>query len=349
MVSECVRKGAGIELRPQSGDPLSLLECDTAHWQNYPVFQSRRAFLAATTGLAVGCSRPESGVAEPSTPAAAMKLSLSVRVAESFSDKRNSTMNIDELIAMARRYGYEALCMRASQLGTHSPAEKVAEARAKLDAADLKVSMVTGDFAVPSNDELGPMLLRNITPYLDLAEALGSDLIRVCMKKDEDIAFARKSADEAAERDMRLGHQSHCASLFETVEGSLRVLQRVDRPNFGIIYEPANWFIAGEDYGIAAVRRMQPYIFNFYIQNHRLTPDGGTRVATWKHGAVPVDHIGIWESGGIDVSAVFDAMHEVGYRGYLTVHQAFGDVMPVEEAVRKSYDHLKPLTMLRTA
>ena len=44
-----------------------------------------------------------------------MKLSLSVRVAESFSDKRNSTMTIDELIAMAARYGYEALCMRASQ------------------------------------------------------------------------------------------------------------------------------------------------------------------------------------------------------------------------------------------
>ena len=213
-----------------------------------------------------------------------MKLSLSVRVAESFSDKRNSTMTIDELIAMAARYGYEALCMRASQLGTHSPAEQVAEAREKIAAAGLRVSMVTGDFAVPSNNEEGPMLLRNITPYLDLAESLGSDLIRVCMKKDEDIAFAQKSADEAAERGIRLAHQSHCASLFETVDGSLRVLEEVGRPNFGIIYEPANWFIAGEDYGIDSIRRMEPYLFNFYIQNHRLTPDGVTDVMTWKNG-----------------------------------------------------------------
>ncbi|MDE0263466.1 MAG: sugar phosphate isomerase/epimerase [Bryobacterales bacterium] len=278
-----------------------------------------------------------------------MKLSLSVRVAESFSDKRNSTMNIDELIAMAKRYGYEALCMRASQLGTHTPAEQIAEARAKIDAAGLKVSMVTGDFAVPSNNEEGPMLLRNITPYLDLAEALGSDLIRVCMKKDEDIGFARESADEAAERGIRLAHQSHCASLFETVDGSLRVLQEVGRPNFGIIYEPANWFIAGEDYGIDAIHQMQPYLFNFYIQNHRLTPDGVTKITTWKKGPVPVDHIGVWESGGVDVDAVFEAMHEVGYEGHLTIHQAFGDVMPVEEAVRKSYEHLKPLTMRRAA
>ena len=312
---------------------------------------SRRSFLATAAGLSFyGCSQPEAeeSAAEPAAVEAPMKLSLSVRVAESFSDKRNSEMTMDELIAMATSFGYQALCMRASQLGTHSPAEQVAEAREKIDAAGLKVSMVTGDFAVPSNNEEGPMLLRNITPYLDLADALGSSLIRVCMKKDEDIEFAQKSADEAAERGIRLAHQSHCASLFETVDGSLRVLEAINRPNFGIIYEPANWFIAGEDYGIDSIRKMKPYLFNFYIQNHRLTPDGVTDITTWKKGPVPVDHIGVWEEGGVDVAAVFDAMHEVGYEGYLTVHQAFGDVMPVEEAVRKSFEHLEPLTMART-
>lgn len=313
------------------------------------MLHSRRSFLAATAALAAaGCDPQETSPPETPAPEAPMKLSLSVRVAESFSDKRNSTMSIDELIALASRYGYEALCMRASQLGTHSPIERVAETRSKIAAAGLTVSMVTGDFAVPSNNDEGPMLLRNITPYLDLAEALGSDLIRVCMKRDEDIAFAQKSADEAAERGIRLAHQSHCASLFETVDGSLRVLRAVGRPNFGIIYEPANWFIAGEDYGIEAIRRMEPYLFNFYIQNHRLTPDGVTSVMTWKKGPVAVDHIGVWESGGIDVDAVFDAMHDIGYGGYLTVHQAFGDIMPVEEAVRRSYERLKPLTMRET-
>ena len=278
-----------------------------------------------------------------------MKLSLSVRVAESFFDKRNSDMTIDELIELASSLGYDALCMRASQVGTHTPAEVVAEVREKIDAAGLAVSMVTGDFAVPSNNEEGPMLLRNITPYLDLAESLGSSLIRVCMKKQEDIEFAQRSADEAAERGIRLAHQSHCASLFETVDGSAEALEAIGRPNFGIIYEPANWFIAGEDYGLESIRRMEPYLFNFYIQNHRLNPEGETKITTWTKGLVGVDHIGVWEAGGIDVDGVFDAMHEVGYEGYLTVHQAFGDVMPVEEAVRKSFEHLKPLTMQRTA
>ncbi len=312
---------------------------------------SRRAFLATSAGAAACGVSPDhqdqqGAAAAPENP---MKLSLSVRVAESFSDKRNSTMTIDELIAMASRYGYEALCMRASQLGTHSPPEAVAEAARKIKAAGLSVSMVTGDFAVPSNNDEGPLLLRNITPYLDLADVLGSSLIRVCMKTEEDIEFARSAADEAAERNIRLAHQSHCASLFETVDGSQRVLEAVGRPNFGIIYEPANWFLAGQDYGIDSIRRMQPYLFNFYIQNHRLSTDGVSTIQTWTQGPVTVDHIGVWEEGGIDVEGVFDAMHEVGYQGYLTVHQAFGDVMPVEEAVRRSYERLKPLAEARAA
>jgi sugar phosphate isomerase/epimerase len=202
--------------------------------------------------------------------------------------------------------------------------------------------MVTGDFAVPSNNEEGPLCLRNITPYLDLAEAFGADLIRICMKKDEDIVFAQKASDEARERSIRLAHQSHCASLFETVDGSLRVLTQVGRPNFGIIYEPANWLIAEENYGRETIRKLKPYLFNVYIQNHRLTPDGTAQVETWKRGKVPLEHIGVWEPGGVQVAEMFAGLYEVGYDAYVTVHQAFGDVMPVEEAVRRSYEYLKP-------
>ena len=81
--------------------------------------------------------------------------------------------------------------------------------------------MVTGDFFVPRNDDLGPDGLRNITPYLDLAVSFGADLIRICMKKEEDIPRVQRASDSAAERGIRLAHQPHCASLFETVEGSL--------------------------------------------------------------------------------------------------------------------------------
>ena len=208
--------------------------------------RTRREFLGAFSGLAAlglsaGCSRP--------SERGRMRLSLSVRVAEPFDSKDRSTMTIDQLIHLAAANRYGALCMRASQAGVASPPELVREMRQKIDRAGLVVSMVTGDIAVPSNNEHGPDGLRNITPYLDLAQAFGAGLIRIAMKKEEDIPRAQRASDEARERNIRLAHQSHCASLFETIAGTMRVLRAVNRPNFGLIYEPANWMIAGQEYG----------------------------------------------------------------------------------------------------
>jgi sugar phosphate isomerase/epimerase len=272
-----------------------------------------------------------------------MKLSLSVRVAEAFGSKEKSSMTIGELIQLAKRHGYQALCMRASQAGVHTSAQAVREMVARIQAAGLAVSMVTGDFAVPRNDEHGPDGLRNITPYLDLAQAFGADLIRICMKKNEDIRWAQKASDEARERGIRLAHQAHCASLFETVEGSLRVLKAVGRRNFGIIYEPANWLIAGQDYGSRTIRKLEPHIFNVYVQNHRLRAGGEATIRTWTRGPVALDHIGLWESGGVDFADVFGGLREIGYRGYVTVHQAFAGIMPIETAIQRSTDCLRRL------
>ena len=271
---------------------------------------------------------------------AKVKLSLSVRVAEEFFNKEKSTMTLDQLIAMARKHRFSALCMRASQLGVQTSPDLLKEAKRKIDAAGLNVSMVTTNFAVPSNNEQGPDLLRNIGPHLDLAQTLGSNLIRVCMKTEEDIPAAQRASDQARERNIRLAHQSHFASLFETVDGSLRVLKAVGRPNFGIIYEPANWLVTGENYGRDTLRRLRPYLFNVYVQNHRLTPDGKAALVTWNRGKVALDHIGIWDKGGVDYEEVAAGLHQVDYNGYVTIHQAFGDVMPVDEAVRRSREYL---------
>lgn len=304
---------------------------------------SRRSFLKGTIATsALIAMGNRSIIAAPE--GTGMRLSLSVRVAEDFSNKEKTTLTIDQLIDLAKKGGYSALCMRASQAGVQSPPERIKEIAAKIKQAGLKVSMITGDFAVPRNDERGPDCLRNIGPYLDLAEAFGSDLIRICMKKEEDIAAARKAADEARERKIRLAHQSHLSSLFETVDGSLRVLKAVGRPNFGLIYEPANWMAAGEDYARDAILKVKDYLFNVYVQNHRLNPNGKGVLNTWKRGQVRVDHIGLWDAGGVDSSSVFSGLRDVEYHGYITVHQAFAGIMSVEQAALKSAEFLKQFT-----
>ena len=271
-----------------------------------------------------------------------MKLSLSVRVAEKFHAKREANMTLAQLAALATQHGYSGLCMRASQVGTHSPPETVAAARTLLGRHSLAVSMLTGDFPIPENSDQGPQALRNITPYLDLAEQLDTQLLRVCLKEDADIAYARRAADEAAERDMRLAHQCHTRSLFEEIDRSLEVLTSIGRANFGLIYEPANLELCGQSYGLEAIRRLAPHIFNVYLQNHILTEDGPDIIDTWCCGAVRFRQIPLWEQGGISFPPLLDALRSVGYEGYVTVHQASA-ALGTEAAVRESARYLKRL------
>lgn len=118
---------------------------------------TRRSFMGAALGWAglAACSpsepaKPESGPSATSASSGPrMKLSLSVRVAEKFDNKRESSLTIEQLTRLAKDNGYGALCMRASQAGTHTDPEVVKTISKKIHDAGLAVSMVTGDFAVP--------------------------------------------------------------------------------------------------------------------------------------------------------------------------------------------------------
>ena len=163
-----------------------------------------------------------------------MKLSLSVRIAEA-PCKTRLTVPFTDLVQLAAELGYRAVCMRASAGGIGTPLDKLAAMREEVERAGLVVSMVTADADVPLNNEHGPDSLRNIVPSLDVAQALGCDLIRVCLKTADDVEHAQRSADLAAARGIRLAHQCHTTTLFEEVEPSIGWLKRINRPNFGLI------------------------------------------------------------------------------------------------------------------
>ncbi len=252
-----------------------------------------------------------------------MKLSLSVRIVEA-PCKTKLHLPLADVVRIAVDTGYQALCMRASAVGVQSSADELKAARETIESAGLHVSMVTADFNVPLNNDNGPVSLRDIGPSLDVAENLGCDLIRVCLKKTEDVSYARESADRAADRGIRLVHQCHTSSLFEEVEAMLDVLAEINRPNFGLIYEPANLMLCGQSYGEDTLRKLQPHLMNVYVQNHRLDPDGPVSLPTYCRGDVSFHHMDIWETGGVDFGEVFAGLKDITYDGYFTIHQAQG-------------------------
>ncbi len=261
-----------------------------------------------------------------------MYLSLSVRIAEGFLSKENPILDLAEVAEIACSSGYDALCMRASQIGIDTPESDVQDAVAQLQRRKLSVSMVTGDFAIVYNNTQGPLALRDIRPYVVLAKRLGAPLIRVALKETEDIPWARKAAEQASAQGVRLAHQCHTLSLFETVDSIERTLRAIDHPNFGLIYEPANLEICGQDYGSATIARLAPWIFNVYLQNQQLRADGRITLKTWCRGPVALDVIQIHEPGGIDFDAVFRGLHEIGYDGPVTVHQSAPEGTPPGES-----------------
>ena len=275
-----------------------------------------------------------------------MKLSLSVRVGEKYTNKREAAISLAKLADIAGAAGYHAICVRPSQIGIHSRREEVLLKARLLRQRGLRVSMVTGDFAIPENTDEGPHALRNIEPYLDLAEALDCHLVRVALRKDEDIVWAQRAADTAKERGITLTHQCHNRSLFERVDETLDVLRRIGRVNFGLTYEPANLECCGQSYGRETLKRFAPYLVNVYLQNQRVYFAGQSVMKTWCCGDVSFDQIPLWDDSGIDFPEIIAALEELGYTGYVTVHQA-ALLTPQEDAGRsaqylRSIGHFEP-------
>ena len=253
----------------------------------------------------------------------ALQLSLSVRVVEA-ACKTKLHVPFTDLVSIAADTGYDAVCMRASAGGVQTPLEELRHMRKVVEAKGLHVSMVTADSDVPLNNDDGPNSLRDIGPSLDVAEALGCDLIRVCLKTDADIPHAREAATHAADRGIRLAHQCHTTSIFEQVGQILANLDAIGQPNFGLIYEPANLMLCGENYGTETLRRLAPHMMNVYIQNHRLDPEGPVSLPTYCRGEVRFHHLSIWETGGVDTESVFSGLRVIGWTGHFTIHQAEG-------------------------
>jgi len=260
-----------------------------------------------------------------------MKLSVSVRIIES-SCKTKLNLPMDRFLKAVSDSDAVAVCMRASAAGVKSFPDYRVGLCQSIEDAGLAVSMVTADSDVPLNNDRGPMSLQNIGPSLDVAESLNCDLIRVCLKTKSDIKAAQKATDEAAERGIRLAHQLHTATIFEEVDQVLSVLKKIDRENFGIIYEPANLMVNGQSYGVDTVERLAPHIMNVYVQNHCLNPEGADSLETYCRGEVRFDHLPLWEEGGVDFSEVFKALKKIDYDGYFTIHQAQGVRTPEDAA-----------------
>jgi sugar phosphate isomerase/epimerase len=296
----------------------------------------RRGFIAATA-----IATTAAAVARAAD--APMKLSLSTRNVEG---ARNATgieavLPFEEFLKIAKTAGYEAISVRAAAGGLQTPLNRLYEMSRLTKAAGLKVSMVTPDFPVPLNNARAPECLRNITPYLNVAEIFECDQVRVAMKTDEDIVWAQRASDEARERKLRLVHHAEANTLFATFDVSLRTLKQVNRRNFGYLHDECQWMVNTKDYRpaqiVSNIKAVSPWLWNVYIKNQVSGPGPTNR-----------PEIQLSAPGGVDWDRHFEGLNAIRYIGYVTVHESSLPYASPQDAATKCHDFLKPYTS-RTA
>jgi sugar phosphate isomerase/epimerase len=269
-----------------------------------------------------------------------MKLSLSGRIAEPEHIKDQSAVSFEELARLAGEIGYQALCIRPAQIPARSADEDVRQMRQTLDQHGLAASMVSLHTAITANTTNTGEFHSRFGRDLEIAEMMGACLMRVSVKSEADIPWVQHAADQARERGIRLAQQIHTGSPFETVDTCLKMVARIHRPNFGLILEPANLLLCGEDYGPEAIRRLGPYIFNVYVQNLRLDNAGSQSIRT-NRGPVRYERLIVGEEGGIDFTCFLAGLNAIGYTGFVTSHQPLMPGMAVRELAASVYERLR--------
>lgn len=265
-----------------------------------------------------------------------MKISISSRITEQSNNKEKSFLSLDSFIKLASKNKFDGISLRPSMISTHSSKYLVNQAQELFKVNNMKVSMITSNIHLAKNDELASDILKNITPTLDLAEKLKTSLIRIMIKKSDDIFYAKKALDEAKERNLKLLQQTHWGTLAETLDETVTLIKTINRQNFGITFEPANLMACGSDFNNNALNQLLPHTENFYFQNIILDKKGKHIFPTTHNGDVKVKYVSLDNSKGLNVFSFLDFLKEKKYDKWFTIHQPLLEDQTVEVAIENA-------------
>lgn len=258
-----------------------------------------------------------------------MKLSISGRLFEV--DYRYCELSIEELVTLAKDIGYQGVELRKTQVSPETPAKEVVRISQAVEKAGLEVTCVTArGIALKDSDSFDLF-----TRYVNLAEALGCRLI----KTGGEVVWLQRAADYAAEHRLTLAGNNHIGTPLEMVSSTLRHLRAIGRANYRLIYDPANLFMAQEDYGEDSVGKLADYICYVTVQFPKRVALGQSKELFQYRGfaygqGLPGDE------GVPDFTGAFRALGQIGYDGWVSVIEPSSKTIESRRLARLLYDKL---------
>jgi len=260
-----------------------------------------------------------------------LKLSLSGRLIEI--RYRYCEMSVPEFMEFAQKCGYEAVELRATQITDEVTLEEASKLRKLADDLGLEVSCITPPRI--SNDETGLQRLRR---FGEIAKALNCETLKVWVG---DLAWMQKACDLLKPMGLVAATQIHTGGPFETIDLCLKSLEKINRENFRILYDPANLFEAGEDYGEDSVKRLGKWIWQLSVQNIRVASPG--EEGAWEYKGRYFTRCLLGDPRGLDYESVFRGLRAIGFDGYVTLNEPKPTRMGIEEFAKVFAEKLRKL------
>lgn len=247
-----------------------------------------------------------------------MELCLSARMFTVAGASDRFELDVASFIAFAKRMGYDGICTRRGQLDERTPGEEVDRIAALLSEHGAVCSFAMGG---EIGDEASCSALCTL---VDHAARIGCRHVQPSVRDADTIPWAQRLCDYAAERGVRVSPQLHDGTLHDTVPNTLALFEQVDRENFGLNFEASHLILQDAAVrGADAVMALGEKIFTVCCQNYKKVDGQSVPV-------LPGD------PDGVDFGVLFEALHGIGFDGFVT-HMSGAYPGMENEAVCRAY------------
>ncbi len=247
-----------------------------------------------------------------------------------------------------KKRGFEEQAIMLKELGYpgvgHIWLDKVEERLKTLDAAGLRLYQITMvvDLA-PGKPPYDAKRFKEVCSVIK-GRGVQFDLL-VNGRKPSDPAFddqavtvLREMSDQARDSGAQLLLYPHLGSWIERIEDSIRVADKVNRPNVGVMFNLCHWLRVDKsrDYK-PLLKQAMPHLWAVSING----ADQLDEKPGWDRYIQPLD------KGNFDMAAFLGTLRELGYTGPVGL-QCYGIGGDVREHLARSMDAWKKMTAAKS-
>lgn len=152
------------------------------------------------------------------------------------------------------------------------------------------------------------------------------------------VELVQEIADLGAESGLRVALYPHSGDWLERVEDAVRVVDKADRPNAGVMFNLCHWLKVDDEENLKPLlTSAMPHLFAVTIHGADRATEIHAGTGNWIQ---PLD------SGSFDVSALLDMLEDLGYRGPIGL-QCYGIPGDARGHLTKSMDAWRRFTETR--